>query len=107
MISQIRLMQFKPDNPHEVLRLYQGGASILGLAKACSVSGKTMEWFLRNRGVYKKPNAISRTKSNKSTPQRPVHISGQELSEAWWESNNQAFCDAMAREYPGMKFSDQ
>jgi hypothetical protein len=100
-------MRFKPDNPHEVLRLYQGGASILGLAEACGVSDATMVLFLRERGVYKKPNAISKTKSNKVFPQRPVHISGQELSEAWWESNNQAFCDAMDRGYPGMKFSDQ
>ena len=75
----------------------------LPLATACSVSGKTMEWFLRDRGVYKKPNAISRTKSNKGTPQRPVRR-GHSFSQTWWESNNQAFCDAMEREYPGMKF---
>jgi len=100
-------MQFKPDNPHEVLRLYQGGASILELAKACSVSGTTMERFLRGQGVYKRFQTIRRTSWNKGYPQRPVHISGEVLSEAWWESNNQAFCDAMDRGYPGMKFSDQ
>ncbi len=101
------MMHFKPENPHEILRLYQGGASILGLAKACCVSESTMEQFLRGQGVYKRPQTISRTRSNKGTPQRPVHISGQELSDAWWESNNQAFCDAMDRGYPKMKFSDQ
>ena len=42
-------MRFKPENPHEVLRLYQGGASILGLAKACSVSALTMERFLSDQ----------------------------------------------------------
>jgi hypothetical protein len=101
------MKQFKPDNPHEVLRLYQGGASVSGLAKACSVSELTMERFLSGQGVYKRPQTISKTRSNKGTPQRPVHISGQELSDAWWESNNQAFCDAMDRGYPEMKFSDQ
>jgi hypothetical protein len=96
-------MQFKPDNPHEVLRLYQGGASILGLAKACGVSDTTMVLFLRDRGVYKRTYAVSRTRVNKP-PQRPTQISGKELSDEWWESNNQAFCDAMDRGYPGMKF---
>ncbi len=99
-------MRFQPENPHEVFRLYQGGASILGLAMACSVSELTMERFLRGQGVYKRPQPISRTRSNKGAPQRPVHINGQVLSDDWWESNNQAFCDAMERGYPGMKFSD-
>jgi len=105
-MSQIRVIRFKPDNPHEVLRLYKSGASIRGLAMACGVSGTTMERFLKDRGVYKRTYAISTTRSNKGAPQRPVHISGQELSDAWWESNNQAFCDAMDRGYPDMKFSD-
>ncbi len=105
-MSQIRVMRFKPDNPHEVVRLYQCGASILGLAKACSVSDTTMMRFLRDQGVYKRTYADSRTRVNKGAPQRPIHISGQVLSDAWWESNNQAFCDAMERGYPGMKFSD-
>ncbi len=100
-------MPFKPDNPLEVLRLYQGGATILELAKACCVSEETMERFLRCQGVSKRPQTISRTRSNKGTPQRPVHISGQELSDAWWDSNNQAFCDAMDRAYPELKLSDQ
>jgi hypothetical protein len=65
-----------------------------------------MVLFLRDRGVYKRTYAVSRTRMNKGTPQRPMHINGQELSDSWWESNNQAFCDAMERGYPGMKFSD-
>ncbi len=65
-----------------------------------------MERFLKDRGAYKSPRDTSKPKPNKGSPQRPVHISGQELSDAWWESNNQAFCEAMDRGYPGMKFSD-
>jgi hypothetical protein len=99
-------MQFQPENPQEVMRLYKAGASIGGLAQACSVSDKTMERFLKDRGAYKSSRDTSKPKPNKSTPQRPGHISGQELSDAWWESNNQAFCEAMDRGYPGMKFSD-
>jgi len=99
-------MRFQPDNPHEVIRLYKGGASICGLAKACGVSDATMERFLRDRGVYKRPHDISRTTSSKGPPQKLIHITGQVLSDAWWDSNNQAFCDAMKREYPGIKFSD-
>jgi len=105
-MSQIRVMRFKPDNPHEVIRLYESGASICGLAEACGVSDATMVQFLKDRDVYKRTYAVSRTRVNKGTPQRPIHISGQVLSDAWWESNNQAFCDAMERGYPGMKFSD-
>ena len=97
-------MRFLPNNPHEVIRLYENGASVYGLAVACGVSDATMVLFLRDRGVYKKPNAFSRKRVNKGTPQRPTHVGGQQLSDAWWESNNQAFCDAMALEYPGMKF---
>ena len=97
-------MRFQPDNPYEVIQRYESGASIRGLAKECGVSDATMVLFLRDRGVYKRAYAISRTRSNKGTPQRPIHIRGQLLSNDWWESNNQAFCDAMAREYPGMKF---
>ena len=97
-------MRFQPDNPHEVIRLYENGASIRGLAEACGVSDATMVLFLIDRGVYKRTYAVSRTRANKGHPQRPIHISGKELSDDWWESNNQAFCDAMEREYPGMKF---
>ncbi len=97
-------MGFLPNNPHEVIRLYENGASVCGLAEACGVSDATMVLFLRDRGVYKMPNAVSRKRVNKGAPQRPIHAAGKELSDAWWESNNQAFCDAMAREYPGMKF---
>jgi len=97
-------MRFLPNNPHEVIRLYENGASVCRLAEACGVSDATMVLFLRDRGVYKKPNAVFRKRVNKGTPQRPIHRGHQQLSEAWWESNNQAFCDAMAREYPGMKF---
>ncbi len=97
-------MGFLPNNPHEVIRLYENGASVCGLAETCGVSDATMVLFLRDRGVYKKPNAVFRKRVNKGTPQRPIHVGGKELSDAWWESNNQAFCDAMAREYPGMKF---
>lgn len=103
-MKQIRAKQFKPDHPHHVIRLYEGGASICELAGACGVSDSTMERFLKESGVYKRSQPISRARSNKGAPQRPVHIAGQELSDAWWDSNNQAFCDAMAREYPGMKF---
>ena len=99
-------MQFPPDNPHEVIRLYKGGATICGLAEACGVSDATIEWFLRERGVYKRRHAVSRTRSSKGPPQKPININGKELSDAWWDSNNQAFCDAMERGYPGMKFSD-
>jgi len=97
-------MQFQPKNPHEVIRLYESGASIRELAELFCVSDMTMRRFLRQRGVDKRPHTISRTKSNKDAYKRPTHISGKELTEAWWESNNQAFCDAMEREYPGMKF---
>jgi hypothetical protein len=99
-------MQFQPENPQEVIRLYKSGASIGGLAQACSVSDQTMERFLKERGAFKSLRDLSKSKANKGTPQRPGHISGQELSDAWWESNNQAFCEAMDRGYPGMKFSD-
>jgi len=77
------------------------------LAKACSVTELTMEQFLRDQGVYKKTQNVSKKSLRTGTPQRPVHISGQELSDAWWESNNRAFSDAMDREYPDMKPSDQ
>ncbi len=104
-------MRFKPDNPHEVIRLYESGASICGLAEACGVSDATMVHFLKDRDVYKRTYAVSRTRVNKGAPrvnkgapQRPIHGGSQQFSDAWWESNNQAFCDAMAREYPGMKF---
>jgi hypothetical protein len=97
-------MRFLPNNPHEVIRLYENGASVCRLAEACGVSDATMVLFLRDRGVYKKPNAVFRKRVNKGTPQRPIHGGRQQFSDAWWESNNQAFCDAMAREYPGMKF---
>ena len=105
-MGQIRVTRFKPDNPLEVVRLYESGASICELAEACSVSDTTMMRFLRDQGVYKRTYADSRTRVNKGTPQRPMHIKGQELSDDWWESNNQAFCDAMDRGYPGMNFSD-
>ena len=101
------MIPFLPSNPDEVLRLYQGGASIFGLAKACSVTELTMEQFLRGQGVYRKRQAVSRKSLGNGTPQRPIHISGQELSDAWWESNNRAFCDAMDRGYPDIKPSDQ
>ena len=97
-------MRFLPNNPHEVIRLYENGASVCRLAEACGVSDATMVLFLRDQGVYKMPNAVSRKRVNMGAPQRPIHAGGKELSDAWWESNNQAFCDAMAREYPGMKF---
>jgi len=96
-------MRFLPNNPLDVIRLYESGASICRLAEACCVSDSTMVQFLRDQDVYKRTYTVTKTKVNK-TPERPIHISGQELSDDWWESNNQAFCDAMERGYPGMKF---
>lgn len=97
-------MRFRPDYPLEVIRLYRGGASIRALAVACCVSEEEMEQFLKVHRVFRKPRTIFGTKSNRTSMNRPGHINGKELSDEWWESNNQAFCDAMAREYPGKKF---
>jgi hypothetical protein len=97
-------MLFQPDNLDEVVRLYAGGASVRSLARACDVSLAAMTRLLEDQGVYKIPGARSSRKSNRRSPERPQHIEGQELSEAWWNSNNQAFCDAMKRQYPGTNF---
>lgn len=100
-------MRFRPDHRHEVIRLYKGGASVRGLAEACGVTEEVMERFLEDEGLFKTPRTNSRKKWNKTSPQRPAHINGQELSDTWWESNDQAFCDAVVREYPGKKYKSE